>query len=371
MIPEFMSSANIMEPPTNGEDLMEKGEALTPIGSETPGLESSVEPNKAEEQTTHNFFIRKVKIILATFRKKRPSSSYPGLQPREPIVRTLEQCPPGYPRLAALLSSDENFSLYRRFSYLHARLLLYKQDELRELEADLDHLDAIDENEDPSLLRSREKDDALSGRRRKLMLAIEEKFGEYAKILAAARDMEGYNRPPRRDYLSVKRYFEQVPPVCNVESYIFREEDIITLKPGRESAWLDDFVERAVQKLSCKIIRKLFCSSEQHKKADPESSKVILHSRRRLDIIASLINFSSIIALLILPVYILLCLTRSSQMGSSTGVVISVLLVFTLIFTAVLALFTRAKRHEILASAAAYCAVLVVFVGNVGQISPG
>ena len=57
--------------------------------------------------------------------------------------------------------------------------------------------------------------------------------------------MEGYNRPPRRDYLSVKRYFEQVPPVCNVESYIFREEDIITLKPGRESAWLDDFVERA------------------------------------------------------------------------------------------------------------------------------
>ena len=67
--------------------------------------------------------------------------------------------------------------------------------------------------------------------------------------------MEGYNRPPRRDYLSVKRYFEQVPPVCNVESYIFREEDIITLKPGRESAWLDDFVERAVQKLSCKIIR--------------------------------------------------------------------------------------------------------------------
>jgi hypothetical protein len=93
MIPEFMSSANIMEPPTNGEDLMEKGEALTPIGSETPGLESSVEPNKAEEQTTHNFFIRKVKIILATLRKKRRSSSYPGLQPREPIVRTCTSSP--------------------------------------------------------------------------------------------------------------------------------------------------------------------------------------------------------------------------------------------------------------------------------------
>jgi hypothetical protein len=60
-----------------------------------------------------------------------------------------------------------------------------------------------------------------------------------------------FNKPPRRDYLSVKRYFEQVPPVCNIESYIYCKEDIITLKPGRESAWLDDFVEKIVQKLTC------------------------------------------------------------------------------------------------------------------------
>jgi hypothetical protein len=31
------------------------------------------------------------------------------------------------PRLAALLDSDENFMLYRRFGYLQARLLLHKQ----------------------------------------------------------------------------------------------------------------------------------------------------------------------------------------------------------------------------------------------------
>jgi hypothetical protein len=74
--------------------------------------------------------------------------------------------------------------LYRRFDYIQTRLLLYKQDELRELEGELENLDAIDENEDPSLLRSREKDDALSGRRKKLIAVIEEKFNEYGWCFA-------------------------------------------------------------------------------------------------------------------------------------------------------------------------------------------
>lgn len=65
-----------------------------------------------------------------------------------------------------------------------------------------------------------------------------------------------------------------------------------------------------------------------------------------------------------------------------------ILLIFTLIFSGILSLFTNAKRHEILGSAAAYvaasnlwyercligdenryCAVLVVFIGNVGKLN--
>jgi hypothetical protein len=51
--------------------------------------------------------------------------------------------------------------------------------------------------------------------------------------------------------LSVKSYFDEEAPLCNVESYIYRREDIITLKPGRENAWLDAFVEGTLQKFSC------------------------------------------------------------------------------------------------------------------------
>jgi hypothetical protein len=96
---------------------------------------------------------------------------------------TVEECPEGYPRLAALLDSDENFMLYRRFGFLQSRILLNKQDELRELEMDLDSLDKADQKRDPSLLRSREKDNALNGRRKKLLSDSEEKFKEYGSHL--------------------------------------------------------------------------------------------------------------------------------------------------------------------------------------------
>ena len=76
-----------------------------------------------------------------------------------------------------------------------------------------------------------------------------------------------------------------------------------------------------------------------------------------------------ILFLLIIPIYVLWHLAGQLEKGqaSASAVTIGVLLVFTLIFSAVLSLFTRARRHEILGAAAAYCAVLVVFISNVGQ----
>lgn len=43
---------------------------------------------------------------------------------------------------------------------------------------------------------------------------------------------------------------------------------------------------------------------------------------------------------------------------------IGVLVVFTLLFSAAMSCLTKAKRHELFAAAAAYCAVLVVFISN-------
>lgn len=54
----------------------------------------------------------------------------------------MHNCPTGYPQLSAFLTSDDDLSIYRRFAYVHSRLILKKQDELRQLEDALDGLDA-------------------------------------------------------------------------------------------------------------------------------------------------------------------------------------------------------------------------------------
>ena len=63
-----------------------------------------------------------------------------------------------------------------------------------------------------------------------------------------------------------------------------------------------------------------------------------------------------ITALLIVPTYLLYNLVkdRDGKLDSHvTAVCIGILLVCTLLFSGVLSLFTRAKRHEILGAAAA------------------
>lgn len=83
--------------------------------------------------------------------------------------------------------------LYRRFGYLHSRILLRKQDELRSLEKELDECDNIDiEEETPKsrkLLMSRDSDEAsdrnepAGTRTRKLILdEIQAKLEKYGKI---------------------------------------------------------------------------------------------------------------------------------------------------------------------------------------------
>ena len=76
--------------------------------------------------------------------------------------------------------------IYRRFGFLHARLLLYKQDELKELENELREMDKRDERDEKGskCLQSRRKDDLRKDRascesRKDLLQRIEKKAYEY------------------------------------------------------------------------------------------------------------------------------------------------------------------------------------------------
>jgi hypothetical protein len=59
-----------------------------------------------------------------------------------------------------------------------------------------------------------------------------------------------------------------------------------------------------------------------------------------------------LLCLLILPVFILYKFTIVNELDVTYTSSIGVILVFTLVFSAVLSLFTQAKRHEIFGAAA-------------------
>ena len=86
--------------------------------------------------------------------------------------------------MAAYEDCDPCFSIYRKFGWLHSRILLHLQDELVDLEdqlEDLDKWEAVSGN--PIKLLCRRLDDAApeNSVRRKLLKECHEKLDQYGE----------------------------------------------------------------------------------------------------------------------------------------------------------------------------------------------
>jgi hypothetical protein len=79
------------------------------------------------------------------------------------------------------MDSDDGFMIYRRFGYLQSRLLLEKQEQLRQLEDKLDKLDILQTQgeDDKHVLCTLDLDHDLKSPGEKLMKEIESTFLEY------------------------------------------------------------------------------------------------------------------------------------------------------------------------------------------------
>ncbi|KAI9711810.1 MAG: hypothetical protein M1820_001955 [Bogoriella megaspora] len=257
--------------------------------------------------------------------------------------------------------------IYRRFGYLQSRLLLDKQDDLRKLEKELDDEDLQD---DPRNLVTRDLAESDKVRRRDILKRIEEKFRDYASLLITSQQLVSFNTPAPGDYQSVVNYMNDKTPLVEDEAqWVKHREDMVTLRGGREHAWLDSGIEHCLKWAQCKLragklVEYLFCAPKEERKSDGHA---VYYDRRRINNVATGLIICAILILLIIPIYLLYHLVADVGTRQSYASCIGILLVFTLAFSAVLSLFTRARRHEILGAAAAYCAVLVVFLGNVGQ----
>jgi hypothetical protein len=106
----------------------------------------------------------------------------------------VEDYPEGYPRQAAFQASEASWSIYRSFGYLHSRVILDLQDELRCIEESLEELDL--ENERKDRVRSRKDDlkhalsEGIESPRAVLMERLHGKlvkYGEWRPLLRPCR----------------------------------------------------------------------------------------------------------------------------------------------------------------------------------------
>ncbi|KAF2278300.1 uncharacterized protein EI97DRAFT_250201 [Westerdykella ornata] len=318
----------------------------------------------------------------------------------ETKTRKLENTPNGFPRLAAFQSSEANFSLYRSFNYLHSRILLDLQDEITALEKELDDIDWDDFDEDPDRLRSREIDVAKAAsegdarNRRVILEEIRTKLLQYDEVLIKARTLESFQKPSDRNYRSVRRYHHNTKPLMDAEMDSIRsKEDIVSLRNGREWASFDGGVETMIGQLD-HFLQKLFGCREPplqkyfrtpELRAKTTNAYISLYSSSRIDKLINIMITLVIFVLLVIPVITMYLLTSESISQPSDGNAalngtvsahsngvnsrttfnaVGVLIVFTLLFSAAMSLVTKAARHELFAASAAYCAILVVFIGN-------
>lgn len=78
-----------------------------------------------------------------------------------------------------------------------------------------------------------------------------------AELLLKAQQLKAMDRPSNRDYRSVLSFMENDGGQLYEEDmeFIYEKEDLITLRPGREYAWLDGLLERTLEVLRCRLIK--------------------------------------------------------------------------------------------------------------------
>ena len=76
-----------------------------------------------------------------------------------------------------------------------------------------------------------------------------------ASLMQAAQSLTNCNRPSSGEHHSVRNFINyRQPLVPSEQKFILCKEDLITLRPGREHAWLDSSMEKVLKWMRCDLI---------------------------------------------------------------------------------------------------------------------
>ncbi|KAF1968941.1 hypothetical protein BU23DRAFT_655120 [Bimuria novae-zelandiae CBS 107.79] len=273
-------------------------------------------------------------------------------------ITTLDGLVTGYPKLAGQMGLIPETQIFRSFSALNARNLLYLQAELEVLEKRLIEKETED-SRDGRGKRDRyavdfewlnEPEDGEPTDQRDLVLEIREVLEKYRRALVEQSIINNLEEPNSWDLRFIQYFLssDAMGPLAligedrgiwgSVKKPKDFRYDLVTLKARRQEDAFSRFVsENAVHLFKCGL-KRLKPSLTKHGITAYEDTTVKRITRWVSNVVASLIPILSIVVLNGIT-------SRQGRLGAIVG--------FNFLISACLSAFTNAKRVEVFAVAAA------------------
>ncbi|KAF3929901.1 hypothetical protein AA313_de0201809 [Arthrobotrys entomopaga] len=287
----------------------------------------------------------------------------PEKDPSRPIPVT--DVPIGYSRLAAFMDLEDDLAIFRRFSRLHLRLLLYRQADIEELEEEIISLDRIEAEEarlngkpESALNRSWRREKDLEEYRVQLVKQLRKHMKAYDDELFRYKQKLALKTATKWHIANLKNWMKrQTPrPLVPSEAHIMADvEDICSLQDSSEDSAVLTNALRKWARDSCDCLSFLF-----RKKGNPasEGDPSIKYYDRDWEDALTRIAYATLVSVILVAGVIILYYI------DSPGGRLATLCISTFLCGVVMAVFTTAKKGEVMGATAAYCAVMVVFVGS-------
>ncbi|KAK6510574.1 hypothetical protein TWF506_009678 [Arthrobotrys conoides] len=269
---------------------------------------------------------------------------------------------PGYPSTAAIISTDPELSVYRRFDRLNARNILYYQAELMYLESELDKMDEEDNikevaEEKYHLRHFKELSEGTDMRmlkRKKLVMDMRYLLKEYNASMVNYKDLLNCSEPSDRVLTSIRNWRRNQgdPPIIDISETAYDksfESDLMALKPPKSDDLITTFVQNN--------LGKFFKKPKPAHMHIPNSDNVLYYSETAIDL------FVTIICTL-LAIVVLVGSMTTLYFVESQGLRLGLVWVFTFLFAISIFLMANLSKGEIFLATAAYCAILVVYISG-------
>ncbi|KAI2610479.1 hypothetical protein GGR54DRAFT_643510 [Hypoxylon sp. NC1633] len=286
-------------------------------------------------------------------RKPDDSSDFIDMTPRNFLH--------GYPQLAALIAVNEQSRIFRRFRYIHMRLLLDMQDQLRVCEDDLALLDL---SSDTASRSSRQASGDDSRKCRELLQKMEPLIDKYYTHIKHASRLCLLESPLETDTNNLRAYFKERTPVVDDEQYYRYKYDLLTLESREDKSAVDAGLTKLLCNKPCQLLRAIFRDKEESRR---HLGTFVVLSSRKITIAKAIILGIALIILLLSPVCPLYYLSQGEVTGGTMAIIMFVQLGFTCLFVVSLNCLARPKGHELFACSVAYMSFLVVFMSQTIQ----